>query len=343
MTGHLWGTRLSDEQSALIEVLDALAQEHLVRDQDTASERITAARRVLAEHGLWTLGVAEEHGGGGADVWTTGLAIARIAAAWPAIGLAAAHAHAAGLVLGGHHRGQALLDEISKTGRPVAVVDLASDLVQVARHGDRYEVRVARVDVTAPTADLVVLVDDRTAAIVPAQRALFGETVARTGLDGAVTVPVEFDLDLAADGVVGMDVTVVRCRLYACITAVAAGLAQAAATGARAYAAERVQFGAPLTALPTMREALFTQAATAVVAITGALAAPDSFVATAALMDHALATAVDVAASALQAHGGYGYLVEYPAEGLLRDAVSLRAAAEGVRVRASAAGALVAR
>jgi alkylation response protein AidB-like acyl-CoA dehydrogenase len=43
----------------------------------------------------------------------------------------------------------------------------------------------------------------------------------------------------------------------------------------------------------------------------------------------ATAAAVRVADDGVQLHGGYGYVDDYPAERLLRDAVSLRALAGG--------------
>ena len=46
-------------------------------------------------------------------------------------------------------------------------------------------------------------------------------------------------------------------------------------------------------------------------------------------------------AAALQSHGGYGYLTEYPVERMLRDAVSLRAAC-GVHASAVPTGRLLA-
>jgi alkylation response protein AidB-like acyl-CoA dehydrogenase len=43
----------------------------------------------------------------------------------------------------------------------------------------------------------------------------------------------------------------------------------------------------------------------------------------------------------VQSHGGYGYMTEYRVEGLLRDAVSLRAAARATESARAAARALV--
>jgi alkylation response protein AidB-like acyl-CoA dehydrogenase len=343
MAGYWWGPPLDGEQRSLVELVDALAEQHLARAGDLDSERITGARRVLAEHGLWTVGVGEEHGGGGADGPTTALVLMRIAAAWPAIGLAAAHAHAAAAVLAGHLGGQAMLADMSASGHAVAVVDLAAEAVTVEGEPGQRQVLVARVDATTPSPDLVVLVDATTAAIIPAERATFGGVIARTGLDGATTVPVQFALDTAGEVVDGADVAQARRRLRTGITAVAAGIAQAALAATTSYTAERVQFGAPLTALPTMRDSLFGQASAALTTVLAALTSAEQPVQVAALLDTALTAAIDVTADGVQAHGGYGYLTEYPAEALFRDAVSLRAAADAVGLRRAAATDLVAR
>ena len=136
-------------------------------------------------------------------------------------------------------------------------------------------------------------------------------------------------VDAAADDVVvltNVPVDEVRARLRLSGAAIAAGIALEAAKRGATYARARIQFGAPLTALPTVRAALFEQAHKATDALTLALCtAPTPWRAAAALAGNC-ERAISVAASAVQTHGGYGYLVEYEVERLLRDAVSLRAA-----------------
>jgi alkylation response protein AidB-like acyl-CoA dehydrogenase len=100
------------------------------------------------------------------------------------------------------------------------------------------------------------------------------------------------------------------------------------AQAALAYSSSRVQFGAPLTELPTVRGSLSRQAGAARSLLTTVVAQGlDDPTAAAATLDRVCDETVDVAAAAVQAHGGYGYMAEYAVEGLLRDAVSLRAAA----------------
>ncbi|MBB4935300.1 alkylation response protein AidB-like acyl-CoA dehydrogenase [Lipingzhangella halophila] len=329
-----------DEHRMLLDTIHGLSQERPVRAGDAgggADERIDAARAELVRLGLWSLSLAEEQGGGGADAATVALATAAIGAAWPALGVALAHAHAAGAALAGDSAGRSVLAGVAAQGRGIAVVDLAGD--SATSHDDG-TIEVMRVDAAAPAPDLVVLVDDGTVALVPADRVEFGAPLARTGLDGAGSVPATTSLDRAAARF-GADVRLVRRTLYQGLTAVAAGIAETAAHDAMAYAGERVQFGGPLTALPAVRDSLHTLLAGASDALTAAFAHPRDTTAAAALLDRTLEAAVDVASGAVQAHGGYGFLAEYPAEGRLRDAISLRAVADigAVRERAAQAAA----
>ncbi|WP_157937029.1 acyl-CoA dehydrogenase family protein [Geodermatophilus chilensis] len=124
--------------------------------------------------------------------------------------------------------------------------------------------------------------------------------------------------------------------------AVAAGIAGAAARAALDHSGTREQFGAPLTDLPTVRASLSAQEAAARSVLATALATgiEDARAAAAALAP-ACDLALDVAAAAVQSHGGYGYMAEYAVEGLLRDAVSLRAATRATESARAAARALV--
>lgn len=326
----------NEEHRMLLDtVSDLSADNRLARAGDGDTDRVQAARSELVGLGLWSLGLPEENGGGGADPATVALAIAGISAAWPALGVAVSHAHAAA-VLAEHRAAGAVLTEVASRGRAVAVVDLAGDAATV-RDG---AFEITRVDAAARAPDLVLLIDDGTVALVPADRVAFGAPLERTGLDGVQSVPAAGRLDAAAARF-SVDANAARRLLYRGLTAVAAGVADAAASAAVTYTGERVQFGAPLAALPAVRDAVFSLASGAAEALAAAFAAPDGDVAAAALLDRALDTAVDVAAGAVQAHGGYGYLAEYPAEGLLRDAVSLRAVADMGAVRDRAAHAVL--
>lgn len=306
----------ASEQRAVCELIDRLGVGWRPREP-LAGQRIAVARRELAECGVWALGLAEADGGGGADPATVALAIARVAGYWPALGLAMAHLHAAGVA----SPKAGVLHGAAAEGLPVAVVEVPSDLLG--------PVSLDRVDVGDPGCDLV-LVHAGGCALVPAGHAEFGPARSRTGLDGATSVPVGVPEGAATEIAGGRDLAdAVRAALYTGQLAVAAGLADAAERYARDYTAGRVQFGAPLAALPTMREQLSVLRGQAATLLATAMHPPAGAADVAAALRVGLDVAVDAAGAALGCLGGYGYLEEYPLAGLFRDAISLRAAASG--------------
>lgn len=323
-----------EEEQALLAMVGAMRSDRLVRGTGDDLEAIAAVRAELVATGLWSLGIAERAGGGGADGRTVALATAAVATAWPAIAVAMSHTQAAGALLG-------IDDELDRTlgdvasGRPVAVVERPPDATW--EHGAT--IAVPRIDVAADRATIVLLLDDITVAVIPAASARFGPVLRRTGLDGARTVSVEL---VARSDVEWTDVPTseVRRVLRRGLTAVAAGITDAAATAAIDYAATRTQFGGPLTALPAVQDALLRQRSGASTAAGAALCDPADPVVAFELLDRALELAIEVAAAAVQTHGGYGYLAEYPVEALLRDAVSLRAVADTAGIRARTASAI---
>jgi alkylation response protein AidB-like acyl-CoA dehydrogenase len=338
-----WGPRPDDDQKAVLELVDDLTASRLVRAGDDRPDAVDAARRVLAEHGLWTLGAAESAGGGGADTATTLVALARLAGTWPALAWASVQAHAAARVLsdaGPSWRG--LLDAVHEAA-PVAVCAVEAD--EVALVDGRLTGVLDRVDPAARNPHLVLLLGRETAVVLAPEDVTFGPGVRRTGLDGALTVSCH--LDVAVDEaalVTGAAVSEARTLLDVGAAALAAGIAEACARAALAYSENRVQFGAPLTALPTVRSSLLTQSAAARAVLTTSIGTDlDQPDAAAAALVPAFDLAIDVAASALQSHGGYGYMAEYLVEGLLRDAVSLRAASRATEAGRGAALALVGR
>jgi alkylation response protein AidB-like acyl-CoA dehydrogenase len=323
------GPELDADQRGLLEMLDALIAD---RDADLTDDpaQVRALHKELGELGVWTLGAAEEHGGGGADRTMTTVALERLGRRWPALGLASVHAHAAADVLG--PAGYAELVARLHTGDAiVAVVDATAEHVVLNRHGDAVTGHVDRVDVGGAPDQLIVLTGDDTALLVGAPALTTGPVLRRTGLGGARTVPltVEGTVGRSVHELDGIDGTGVRTRLWLGVAAVAAGIAGGAAEGAAVYAADRHQFGGPIAELPTVRRSLLVQTCRATVALGAVLAAdPRSTVAGCAALTEACDAAVDVAAASLQIHGGYGYLTDYPAERHVRDAVSLRAAVD---------------
>lgn len=340
-----WGPRIDGDQRAVLDLVDELTGGRLTRVGDDRPDQVDTARRVLAEQGLWTLGADEAGGGGGADLAITLTALARLAGFWPALAWASVQAHAAAAVLSAATAPHSTLLADVHRGVAIAVCALdatGSDSVELT--DGRLTGVLDRVDPAGRQPRLVLLMDRETAVVVAPEEAVFGPGVRRTGLDGALTASCRIDADVSGDAVVrGRQIARARALLDAGALAVAAGIAEAAAQAALAYSGTRVQFGAPLTELPTVRDSLSRQATAARAALVTAIGAdldrPDEI---AAALAPACDLAIDVAAAAVQSHGGYGYLAEYLVEGLLRDAVSLRAASNAARASQLAAQALVA-
>lgn len=302
----------SEEQADLVAMLDAVLSDVDTSVGDDRPAEVAALRARLAELGVWTLGVAEELSGGGADDALAATAFARLGRWHAALGWAAVQAHAAAELLGGH---PGLLARVH-----------AGDVAVAVTEG-------ARVDAAGEVPHVIVLADDGARLYEP--DSLTYRPLRRTGLDGALTRTVETaGGGIALDG----DVTAARVRLRLGAAAVAAGIADAAAEAALGYSATRQQFGGPLTALPTVRDSLFVSSGAAAVLLRqvyqGMTATPWQ---ASAVLDTACEAAIDAAARAVQSHGGYGYLSEYPVERLLRDAVSLRAASDTAAARQAGA------
>lgn len=322
------GPSLEDDQRDLMAMLDdfAAGQDVVLSDDPEIAGGLVAK---LVDLGVWTLGVAADRGGMGADQATTSVALVQIGRRWPALGLAAAQAHAAAELLAGDERCAGLLQGVHDGTAAVAVVDADSVHVSLRWAGDSLRGSVDRVDAAAEAPHLLVLAGQDIALLVdPAAHT--SRPLGRTGLAGALTRSLDIDAGAGTLTVLtGLDLAGARARLRLRIAAVAAGIAAAAADGAASYAAGRHQFGGALTAIPTVRQSLLAQASRVSVILDTVLAGGDEDpVRCLATAREACDGAIEVAAAALQSHGGYGYLSEYPAERYLRDAVSLRAAAD---------------
>lgn len=333
------GPALAEDQRDLAAMLEAFATDRdVVLDDDV--ETVSGLVTELADLGVWTLGTAEDAGGGGADRATAVVAFEQLGRTWPALGWAAVQAHAAVDLIAGDPRCADLLGALHAGAAGVAVVDAGSPHVRLTWEGDRLAGAVDRVDAAHPAPYLLVLVDDASALLV-APAATSGTPLLRTGLGGAFTQSLEVDGDRAAVlELTGADVAPARRRLHLA-AAVAAGIAGAASDAALEYASARRQFGDVLTAIPTVRQSLFGQASRTSLVLDAILATADDDLQSSAVLTAACDEAIDVAAAALQSHGGYGYLAEYAAERRLRDAVSLRAAVDTPRVALAMARRLV--
>jgi alkylation response protein AidB-like acyl-CoA dehydrogenase len=307
-----YGPALSSDQHDVLKLVDEMLGG--VDPDDVAKVRELPG--ALAALGLWTVGVPEELGGGGADWQITALVIERISRVVPELGVACAHAHAAALAVPGDIR--ALLHS---GGIEIVVVESSALHVSVDLAGGRID----RFDAFDPDRAHVVLLRDKPVLIEPAGISV-GRTQRTTGLSSLRTVTLT--LDGTSVRPLPSDAVAVRSSLLAGLAAVAAGIAGAAVDAASAYAAQRHQFGGPLAALPVVRASLTDQVQrTTALTHTVFAGAPDSLGAI-AVARLACDLALEVADAALQVHGGYGYLREYRIERSLRDALSLRASVD---------------
>lgn len=319
------GPRLDVEQESILSLLnDLLAGQEPLDDYKTAY--IDQAKAQLVELGLWTLGVDEALGGSGASRDSVLLVLERLGRLWPALGWASIQSQAALAAIGADDRFGDLASAINEGTTGVAVVEELSDHVQLTAAGRGLEGTIARVDTASGIPAVVVLGPNSTAYVLqPADIA--AEPVERTGLGGARTLALSVNSERVQ--IIEVDAQAIRGLLRLGAGAVAAGIAGVAADAAWQYASSRDQFGGPLTAIPAVRQSLQVQASGASTAIGAVFGAdPADSGQTAAALALACDTAIDVAARALQSHGGYGYLSEYPAERFVRDAVSLRAAVD---------------
>jgi hypothetical protein len=330
VTGH--APALNTEQADLAAMLGAVVAGTEKRLCDEQPDNVAAVRRQLAELGVWTLGASPDDYPAADEL--AALAFACLARSWPALAWASVQAHTAVDVLGA----TTVSPGIQAGEHAVAVVDDVSAAVRLNMQNGHISGRIDRIDPAGDRPHVVVL--GHGAAWLLPPEALSFQGLRRTGLDGALTASAQLIEPIQEADVLisGVDTDAARIRLRLGAAAVAAGIADAAAEAALKYSGEREQFGAPLTALPSVRDALLSASGSASMALRQVLRPRDCSVwQAAAVLDSACEQALDTCARAVQAHGGYGYLTEYHVERMLRDAVSLRASCDVVSIRRAAA------
>jgi alkylation response protein AidB-like acyl-CoA dehydrogenase len=288
-----------------------------------------------AEQGLWTLGADERYGGGGADPLALVLAAGNAATAAPAVAAAMASVHGALHAL----RGEDAAPLVAGDGIPAVPIDTADPLtsLRIIRAGDGAVIdgTAARVEGAGEASAFVVVDAEAGAFVVDPAACRVSPPIARTGLRGWAPRTVTFT-EVTCPTVLPAAPGRSRETRALLLGAAAAGVASSAAAAARGYVATRQQFGAPIAELPAVA-ALLSETeqdahacAVEMVELAGAVTAsapaprPSPDVAK-ACAQRCARTAVRVAERAIQLHGGYGYLREYPVERALRDVVTLRA------------------
>src|ERR1700722_16681846 len=169
---------------------------------DESPDEIIKIRKELASLGVWTLGVASEHGGGGATDAVSLVAIERLARHWPAIAWAAVQTHAALDTLGGSGRYANLAEQLHAGDMVMAIIDDDAPAVRLTIDGQRIRGRVDRVDIAAPEFGLIVLGPSASATIIMPAGLRITSQLGRAGLDGAQTVALSVDATFGRDAAV---------------------------------------------------------------------------------------------------------------------------------------------
>jgi alkylation response protein AidB-like acyl-CoA dehydrogenase len=309
---------LSDEEAMFLGVIRELTAAEIepragaIEASGSVPDELAA---LLAESELATVTAPQAAGGAGGSPALAVRTVAAVAEASAAVATLAGHAQAC-----------------AAAGATDAAPALA-DAEDLALAGDAVTGAAGHV-VGAPGAGvLVVLAGEPVALAVEPDAAEIGAPHARTGLRGCPVAPVRLD-GAPATRLGGADaVAAARALRRLALGAAAVGVSRRALREACEYTASRRQFGRPVAefgAVARMLEAMTEAVAAAEALVHAAAARPDPPVADCARAARvATTTAVRVADDGVQLHGGYGYVDDYPAERLLRDAVTLRALAGG--------------
>ena len=363
-SGPILGTtRLTEEQLLLREAVRVLADER-VAPRAAAIDREGAfpedIRALLAEHDVFAIPFAEQHGGLGADLLTLILAIEHLSRACATTGLILA-VQALGAVpiqvagtteqqdrwLPGLASGEKLI--AFGLTEPDAGSDPSGIRTKAVRDGDEYVIDggkrfishasvadyVVVFAITNPEADkpsrrlsAILVETDRPGFKVTRlehKMGLRGSPTAELAFDG-VRVPVGNRLGAEGQGFAIAMQTFERSRPG--IAAQAVGIAQGALEAAAGYANQRKQFGKPIGELQMIQAMLADMDAATEAARHLLYTACDEIEAgnTEAARWAAMAklvagdTAMRVTTDAVQVFGGYGYIDEYPVERMMRDA-----------------------
>jgi butyryl-CoA dehydrogenase len=356
---HLDDTNgLSEEHQLLRETVRRFAEETLApraKAMDDAARLDPAVVTGLAELGLTSLTLAEQHGGAGMDAIALAITLEELArqdgaTAWTLLTHLVSGAETLA-AFGAEPACAAALPEIASgatlTTFAIAEAAAGSDLrgtrTVVRPHPDGFTLHGAKLPVTNANSrfmlvtacegeggPLSVFLVDATAGHVTVTRridtlGLRAADVGEVAFQGAM-IPAAFRLGEAGDAVKVL--TAIRPRARLGVAAIALGLAEGAAARARRYSQERITFGKPIAEhqaialkLADARIQLATSRALVMRAASLATGAASPFAAAAAIAKVVCSeAAVRIAYDAIQIHGGYGYSAEYEVERYWRDA-----------------------
>jgi alkylation response protein AidB-like acyl-CoA dehydrogenase len=352
--------RLTEEQrefkKAARDFLEAEVVPHRQQwDRDEAIDPAIAAK--MGEIGFFGVTIPEEYGGLGGDWITYCIGMEELGRADSAVrGLVSVSAGLVGktiLAHGSEEQKQRWLPGIA-SGTAVGCFaltepDNGSDpahlKTRARRDGDDWLISGSKIFITNATLAEVALVFARTgddgargisAFLVPTDAAGFGRTLihGKLGLRGQATAELSFDnVRVPASAVVGEEGKGFRYAMESLdkgrisVAAGCTGIIQASLETAVGYATDRQQFGKPIAAYQLIQEMIaeISVDADAARLLTWRAAdlvqqgEPFSVPASKAKL-FASEAAVKAANLAIQVLGGYGYIDEYPAQKLMRDA-----------------------
>ena len=362
MTGARVGSSLTEEQEAIRELVREFAAEAVRPGAGEADEAESFPEDVwdgLAELGLTGLTVPEEYGGFGAGETTYAVVNEELAHGHLAVATAlSVHCLATACIaeFGSETQRERWLPEMAAEGRPVGMFCLSephagsnpaemSTTAEYDPETDQYVLNGEKQWITNGKRGGVAIVfakadgDDRgsiTQFLVPADTEGFevGKKEEKLGLRASDTTGISFDdcripaenrLTEEGKGLSAAFRTLTGGRIG--IASQAVGVAQAALDEAKAYAAEREQFGGPIDDIQAVRHK-FAEMATDVSAARllvreacrQAEAGEDNRVAASKAKYRASEAAMSVTNEAVQIHGGYGYTTDFDVERLYRDA-----------------------
>jgi len=312
----------------------------------------------LGELGIMGMTVPKEYGGAGADTVSYTIAIEEISRACASTGITVSVNNSLAcfpiLAFGTEPQRQRFLVPLAKGEKlgafgltePSAGSDAAMQQTVAVKKGDGYVVNGIKHFITnASRADtyIVFAMEDRTKGTRGISAFIlekgdpgfsFGTVEDKLGIRASVTAELIFeDCRIPADRLLGESGKGFKIAMSTLdggrigVASQALGIAQAALDRSIKFAKEREQFGKPIAALGAIQEAIANMATDVEAArmlVRYAAWCKDTkrpYTAPAAMAKlFASETAMKVATKAIQVHGGYGYMKDYPVERYFRDA-----------------------
>jgi alkylation response protein AidB-like acyl-CoA dehydrogenase len=351
---------LTDEQQLIRETARAFCDREIVphaREWDRSERMDTGIVAKLADVGFLGCALPEEHGGMGLDTISYCLVMEELGRADSSVrGIVSVNNGLAGKTIAKWGTEEQRAEWLPRMAsgealgcygltEPGSGSDPASLVTRAERDGDDWVINGSKIFITLGSWAGVCLVFARTGGEGPRGITCFLVPTASEGfsavkIDGKLGLRAQDTAELFLDGVrvpdsarLGEEGAGFKVAMSALdngrisLAAGSVGIAQGCVDSALAYAAERQQFGRPIATFQLVQEliadtAVETEAArmlTYLAAWKADNGEPYTLAASQAKY-YASEVAVRAANAAVQVHGGYGYVDEYPVQKYLRDA-----------------------